>query len=221
MKSKTRSVQLENHKTRDRFYNEMTDEQHAMFDAIQNNIFVFCEAKAGSGKTVTALAAMVDLLAQGEIRRIVYIQKVSQRFLQNGFLPGTIEEKTDSLWSPVYDAMLRLGYLPSEVDAMRDNSQLVLTTDSTLRGVNFGNVGVVIDEAENCDVETLKLILTRVHDDCHVAMIGDSLQKDNHGKHNMDFVAYGDYMISHVGVKVALTRNFRGKFSRIAEEFSM
>lgn len=219
MKTKVRTVQLKNHKGRDRFYSEMTDEQHAMFSAIEDNMFVYCEAKAGSGKTVTSMASMIDLLSRGEINQIIYIQKVSQRFLQNGFLPGTIEEKTDSLWAPVYDAMLRLGYLPSEVDALRDTEQLILTTDSTLRGVNFEHVGVIIDEAENCDAETLKLILTRVHDNCHVVMIGDRLQKDNHGNHNHDFVDYGEYMADRVGVKVALTRNFRGKFSRTAEEY--
>ena len=162
---------------------------------------------------------MVDMLANGTIAKVVYIQKVSQRFLQNGFLPGSIDEKTNGLWTPVYDAMLRLGYLPSEVDELRRTNRLVLVTDSTLRGVNFEDAGVIIDEAENCDTETLKLIFTRVHDNCHVALIGDSLQKDNRGNHNLDFVGYGNYLAEHIGQKVELTKNFRGRFSQLAEEF--
>lgn len=216
---KTRDVKLKNNKERDRFYGEMTLEQQVLFQSIEDGIFTFCEARAGSGKTIVTMAAMVDMLANGEIGRIIYIQKVSQRFLQNGFLPGTIEEKTNSLWTPVYDAMLRLGYLPSDVDELRQTDRLFLVTDSTLRGVNFEDAGVIIDEAENCDTETLKLIFTRVHDNCHVAMIGDSLQKDNRGNHNLDFVRYGNYLAEHIGMKVELTKNFRGRFSQLAEDF--
>lgn len=216
---KTRDVKLKNNKERDRFYGEMTLEQQVLFQSIEDGIFTFCEARAGSGKTIVAMAAMVDMLANGTIAKVVYIQKVSQRFLQNGFLPGSIEEKTNSLWTPVYDAMLRLGYLPSDVDELRQTDRLILVTDSTLRGVNFEDAGVIIDEAENCDTETLKLIFTRIHDNCHVAMIGDSLQKDNHGNHNLDFVSYGNYLAEHIGQKVKLTKNFRGRFSQLAEEF--
>ena len=216
---KTREVQLKNNKDRDRFYGEMTLEQQVLFQSIEDGIFTFCEARAGSGKTIVAMAAMVDMLANGTIAKVVYIQKVSQRFLQNGFLPGSIDEKTNGLWTPVYDAMLRLGYLPSEVDELRRTNRLVLVTDSTLRGVNFEDAGVIIDEAENCDTETLKLIFTRVHDNCHVALIGDSLQKDNHGNHNLDFVRYGNYLADHIGQKVELTKNFRGQFSQLAEDF--
>ena len=64
---------------------------------------------AGTGKTVVSVAAMLDLLAKGDIVKIIYLQKISGRFLQHGFLPGTIEEKTDALWTPFYDAMATLG----------------------------------------------------------------------------------------------------------------
>lgn len=214
-----RDVKLGNNKDRDRFYRNMTMEQQAMFSSIKENVFTFCEAKAGSGKTIVTMAAMLDMLANGEISKIIYIQKVSQRFLQNGFLPGTIEEKTNSLWTPVYDAMLRLGYLPHDVNELRLTDRLILTTDSTLRGVNFEDAGIVIDEAENCDTETLKLIFTRVHDSCRVALIGDSVQKDNRGNHNLDFVRYGNYLADKIGMRVMLSKNFRGRFSQLAEEF--
>ena len=76
------------------------------------------------------------------------------------------------------------------------------------------------DEAENLDTETLKLIFTRCHDDCYIVMLGDRLQKDNKGNHNQDFVEYGDYLTnSNIGNKCYLTKNYRGKFSQLAEDF--
>ena len=210
---------LKNNKDRDRVYDNFTPEQKELFHSIKENIYTFCEGEAGTGKTLVTIAALLDLLANNEINKIVYIQKVSQRYLQNGFLPGTIEEKTDELWQPFYDAMLTLGYMPEVVDAMATNGLVKMTTDSNLRGINFEKVGLCIDEAQNCDFRTLKLIYTRCHDSCHIATIGDSKQKDNRGN-NTDFIDYGDYLSKpSFGNKCYMTKNFRGKFSSYAENY--
>lgn len=214
------SISLQNNKDRDRFYNKMNDEQKLFFNSIQENIFTFCEATSGVGKTQISVAAMVDMLYKCQIDRIIYIQKVSQRFLQNGFLPGTIEEKTQDLWTPFYDSMLTLGYIPDVVDRLVNENTIILTTDSSLRGINIEKSGVIIDEAENCNIETLRLIFTRCHDNCHVVMLGDSLQKDNVGKKNKDFIDYGEFLAnSPLGNKCTLTKNYRGKFSQLAESY--
>ena len=210
---------FQNDKTRDRFYQNMTPEQKSLFHSIKENIFTFCEAKAGTGKTATSVAACLDLYANKEVDRIIYIQKVSQRFLQNGLLPGTIEEKTENLFLPFHDAMAKLGYKIADYGLLIAQGKIVLTTDSTLRGVNFERAAIIVDEGENCDTETLKLIFTRCHDNCHVVLLGDRLQKDNKGSRQEDFVRYGEYMSAHIGKTVYLTKNFRGKFSRLAEDF--
>ena len=216
---KDKEFSLKNNKDRDRIYNNFSEEQKIFFNSIHDYIFTFCEATSGSGKTLVAIAAMLDLLANEEINKIIYIQSVTQRFLQNGFLPGTIEEKTEALWQPFYDAMLTLGYMPQKVDMMVNNELIVLTTDSNLRGVNFEKVGVITEESQNMRHETLKLIYTRCHDTAKVVTIGDSKQKDNKGVNN-DFILYGDYLASApFGNKCYLTKNFRGKFSQYAEEF--
>lgn len=218
-KDRDKDIKLQNNKDRDRFYKKMSEEQKNLFESIKTNIFTFCESCAGSGKTTVSIAAMLDMIANCEINKIIYIQKVSQRFLQNGFLPGTIEEKTDELWTPFYDAMITLGHQPEEIDKMTKLGLLTLTTDSNLRGVNFEKAGIIIDEAQNCDTETLKLIFTRCHDTCKVVMLGDLMQKDNKGRNN-DFIAYGHYLAnSCIGNECKLTKNFRGKFSQLAESF--
>lgn len=206
-------------KDRDRFYARMSSEQHALFDSIQKNSFTFCKASAGTGKTTVAMAAMLDLLVTGKVAKIIYIQKCSPRFLEHGFLPGTAEEKTANLYIALYDAMETLGVNQWEVKEMVDRGQLLLKTDSDLRGCNFENAGVCLDETENMDFHTLKLILTRVHDSCHVCMLGDEKQKDGCGDNNV-FIAYGEYMAKNVpGEIVSLTHNFRGRLSKIAENF--
>lgn len=219
-RTKKDEFSLETNKDRERFYKKMDKDQLALFNSIQDNIFTFCEAKSGTGKTVVSINSLLHLLFINNINHIVYIQKASDRYLEHGFLPGSAEEKTFALWTPFYEAMAMLGYQPSMVDKFREQESIILTTDSNLRGINFEKCGIIIDEAENCDTETLKLIFTRCHDDCHVVLLGDRLQKDNKGNHNQDFVEYGDYLAnSSVGNKCYLTKNYRGKFSQFAEEF--
>lgn len=169
--------------------------------------------------TSVAMASMVDMLANGDIDKILYIQKPSERSLSEGYLPGDLDEKENILWGAFYDAMLDLGITPDMVSVLISTNQIVLTTDVSLRGVNLSNCGVCIDEGQNLDMHTLKLIFTRCHDNCHVVLLGDKEQKDNHGNNEI-FIDYGNYLAeSSVGNKCVLTRNFRGKFSQLAENF--
>ena len=51
-------------------------------------------------------------------------------------------------------------------------------------------------------------------------MIGDSRQKDNAHKDNREFIYYGEYLSNQeFGNKCHLTKNYRGKFSKCAEDF--
>lgn len=213
-------IDLKNMKDRDRVFSKFNKEQKEMFKSIQDNIFTFVEAKSGTGKTLVSISAMIDLLANEEINKIVYFQKVSDRYLEHGFLAGSLEEKTNMLWTPFYDAMTTLGFFESTIQHLLNKEIIILTTDSVLRGVNLEKCGIIADECENCDTETLRLIFTRCHDDCHVVMIGDSRQKDNAHKDNREFIYYGEYLSNQeFGNKCKLTKNYRGKFSKCAEDF--
>ena len=213
------ALDFKNNKDRDRFYGRMSIEQKELFSSIQTNIFTYCEAKAGTGKTVTSMAAMLDLLSNGIISKIVYIQKPSERYLSQGYYPGTAEEKAQFIFLPFYDACNTLGLFESTITKAINDKVFILTTDSSLRGVNFENAGILVDETENCNYRTLKLIFTRIHDSCHVVALGDRLQKDNKGS-NTDFIDYCEYLSNQsFGNKCNLSKNYRGKFSRCAEDF--
>ena len=218
-RTKKEDFSLTPNKDRDRFYSKLDKDQLALFDSIQNNIFTFCEATAGSGKTTVSVLAMLGLLEKGEINKIVYIQKPTQRSLSQGYLPGTLEEKAQFIFLPFYDAMHELGFFDSVIEQGKDQDVISLVTDCALRGVNLEKAGVILDESQNLDLHTMKLIFTRCHDNCHIVMLGDREQKDNKGN-NTKFVEYGDYLASSkIGNKCTLTKNYRGKFSQLAENF--
>ena len=143
---KQEDLELKNNKERDNVYNSFNNEQKSMFESIHKNIFTYCEAKAGTGKTLVTVAAMVNLLADNKISKIIYIQKPSERYLSQGYLPGTMDEKEQFLFTPLYDALTTLGLFDSKIQFMLDKGMLELKSDSALRGVNFKNAGIIIDE---------------------------------------------------------------------------
>lgn len=204
---------------REDFYKRMSEEQKVMFNSIKDNIFTFCESLSGTGKTTVTVNALLDLLAEGKISKIIYIQKPSERYLSQGFLPGDLTAKEQYLYTPFYDALHELGFFDSAIEEMENNGMIQCVSDVALRGVNLKNVGVAVDEIENCDYHTLKLIFTRCNDDCRVVAIGDSRQKDTKGP-NTDFISFCNYLANKpFGNKVELTRNYRGAFSQAAEKF--
>ena len=133
-------------KERNRFYKKMNDEQKELFHSIQDNIFTFCEAKSGTGKTTVSVASAIDLLYQGKVSKVIYIQTCSARFLDLGFLPGTLEEKTSNLYIALYDALTELGFGEKEIEEMMNNNQLITMTDNALRGCNLEDAAIVMDE---------------------------------------------------------------------------
>lgn len=214
-------IDLKNSKERDRMYARFDEKQKELFHSIQEHIFTFCEATAGSGKTVVATAAMLDLLANGEIDKIVYIRVPDDRAQSVGYYPGTLEEKADIYWEPFWEALEDLGVTRDMALAMEAQGLIETKLDVTLRGVNLSRAGILADEIQNYRTDTLKLLFTRFHDDVHAAVIGDGKQRDQ--KHaSPAFRNYCDFLAaSPYGNKCTLDRNYRGKFSQLAEAYDI
>ncbi len=214
------SINLSNSKERDRMYAKFDEHQKNFFHSVQDNIFTFCEASAGSGKTTVAAAAMLDLLAAGKINKIVYIRVADDRAQSIGYYPGTLEEKTSIYWTPFYQALESLGLQPEMIRLMESQGMLETTLDINLRGCNIEKAGVILDEVQNADYYTLKLIFTRLDDKSHIAVIGDGKQCDMKHRNN-DYKGYCEYLAaSPLGNECKLVANFRGKFSKLAENYA-
>jgi phosphate starvation-inducible protein PhoH len=212
------ALTLKNNKERDRMYSRFNEKQKAFFRSIQDNIFTFCEASTGTGKTTVATAALLDLLANGEINKIVYIRVADARVQSLGYLPGDIDEKMAPYWGPFYEALITLGLQTESIRAMESLGLLKETLDITLRGTNLEKCGVIIDEVQNANIETLGLIFTRFHDNLHAVAIGDGIQRDQK-KASTSFRLFCNLLASSsMGNKCELDTDYRGKFSRLAEK---
>lgn len=209
------------------FYGLKLDEmQEAFRDAIWDDgkLIIFCNAKAGTGKTLIATATANLLVQYGKYDGIVYIASPTQEQKQ-GYLKGTIEEKSDPYFEPFYEALNKIGVnmnTASFDDIMNEKNGTAYIrrmTHTFLRGANFENQVVIIDEAQNFYFDEMMKVLTRMHDSCKVIVIGHDGQNDLISKpERSGFVPYLRWFEGDERTAVCrLEQNHRGWISQRAD----
>ena len=163
---------------------------------------------AGTGKTLLALAAVLKMLKPGQYENAKLARpmvELSDKTM--GFLPGTVEEKIDPYFGPIYDNLEFLRSLKQEKQKKTEKSEKKgKTTEVTesnesasqcvlkewmkkhklecfalnfLRGRSLPESLIIIDEAQNTTPQEMKTILTRLGEGSKVIVIGDISQIDN------------------------------------------
>lgn len=206
---------------------ELDEEQRAFRDAIwsKDKLIVFCNAKAGTGKTTIATGVADLLVKYGRYDGIVYIAAPVQEAKQ-GFLPGSIEDKSDPYYEPFYQALDKIGVNINTATFSDFSNEKFGTAyikcmvHTYMRGCNFENKVVILDESQNYYFDELKKVLTRMHDNCKVIVIGHSQQCDlYHNPERSGFVKYLNHFSKDDRCAVChLTKNYRGWISNMADE---
>jgi len=147
---------------------------------------VALDGRAGTGKTVLAIAAGLDqVVEQRRYEKLaVYRPLVPVGRADVGFLPGGLDEKLDPWMSAIHDAIVALTDQRSNreartmIDELIARNQLSLESVTFLRGRSLHRQLVVVDEAQNLEPTTLKTILTRIGEGTKVVFTGDTSQID-------------------------------------------
>lgn len=210
------------------FYHMTLDEdQIAFVEAIKDpeKTIIFCDAPAGTGKTTLAMGAAQILVQdkRNDLEGIVYIVSPYGEQKQ-GYLPGSITEKSEVYYEPAYQAMIEVGmnpnvdvYSESMVAKKKGEAFVKMLTHTYLRGTNLQKKVVILDESQNYTVPELKKVLTRCHDTCKVIVIGHTGQIDIRG--GSGFARYLEHFEGHEKCAVCkLTTNHRGWLSTYADD---
>lgn len=211
------------------FYGMKLDpEQSAFANAIWGHDYdiIFCNARAGTGKTTVATGVANLLVQYGRYDGIVYIMSPYGERKQ-GWLPGSITEKSSVYFEAFYQALVNCNVNPntaindeSMVNQKNGTGYITCITDTYLRGTNLDNKILILDEAQNCTVPQLKKILTRVCSNTKVICIGHDLQIDLDNPSTSGFIKYINHFKDMERAAVCqLTTNHRGWISQHADEF--
>ena len=209
----------------------LNKEQEEFVKAIYDdrNLCVFCNARAGTGKTLIALGAANLLVQSGQYSKIYYIMSPTQEQIQ-GYLPGNQEEKSAVYSEPMEQALITLGINPNvavisdtNMSAQKSGKAYISFMMHTyMRGVNLENAVVILDESQNFFTDSLKKVLTRIHDSCKTIVIGHSGQIDiiKHPERSgfEKLINLFKEKGSEFSTVIELKENHRGKVSLLADE---
>jgi phosphate starvation-inducible protein PhoH and related proteins len=154
-----------------------TKNQEGYIRAIEDNDVTLCTGPAGTGKTAVSVGLACDYLLDGRVEKIVVTRPVIESGRGLGFLPGTFEEKIHPYLVPVLEEMeYRLN--TNRVQAYRDEGKIEVCPLEYMRGRNFHNCFMILDEAQNATFEQLKMFVTRIGWDSKAVINGDMDQTD-------------------------------------------
>lgn len=151
--------------------------QHRYIDAIRENTLVFSVGPAGTGKTYLAMAAAVEALRTGAVRRIILTRPAVEAGEKLGFLPGDLAAKIDPYLRPLYDALYEmLG--PEETARLMERGTIEIAPLAYMRGRTLNDACVILDEAQNTSPQQMKMFLTRLGFNSKMVITGDITQVD-------------------------------------------
>ena len=154
-----------------------TAAQNGYIQAIKQHDIVFGVGPAGTGKTYLAMAMAVEALRKGYFRRIILTRPAVEAGESLGYLPGTLYEKILPFLRPLYDALYDMME-GEQIEKYIEIGTIEVAPLAYMRGRTLNDAFIILDEAQNCTVEQLKMFLTRLGFDSKVVITGDITQTD-------------------------------------------
>jgi len=164
--------------TKKDFYEiSLTPRQKQYSNTILENTITFCWGPAGSSKTFSACYTALNLLAKGEIQKIILTKPIQESGEKLGSLPGDVSEKI----SPFMESFL----ITMEKIIHREKLNLLISDKiiefrplAYMRGATFDSSLMILDEAQNCDMKQIMLYVSRIGKDSKTIIAGDITQHD-------------------------------------------
>jgi len=157
--------------------------------------FITLVGKAGSGKTLCAIAAGLnqtidsgadphDITRGGAhvapYKRLIVSRPVQPLGKDIGFLPGTLEEKMSPWLRPIQDNLqFLMGDDKTTLELYMEKGKIEIEALTYIRGRSISNAFIIIDEAQNLTTHEIKTIITRVGENTKIVFTGDIEQIDN------------------------------------------
>lgn len=159
--------------------------QEKYLNALKNFDIVFGVGSAGGGKSYLSIAYAADMLKAGLIDKIVITRPNVEVGRSLGFLPGTKEEKYREFLLPILSILYdRLG--KSFAEFLIKSGKIEPIPLGFMRGTTIKDCICIADEMENSTPAEMKMLLTRIGDNCKLFINGDINQQDIRGNSGLE-----------------------------------
>jgi phosphate starvation-inducible PhoH-like protein len=155
----------------------LSEEQKLAKAKIIETPFNFILGKAGSGKTLLAVQIALDMFFKRQINKII-ITRPTVSNEDNGFLPGSLNEKMEPWLVPLRSNMRKVYNKPEILDKMEKEENIELVSLAHFRGRTFDHAICIVDEFQNLTKQQLQMVLSRLGKDSLMILTGDKYQID-------------------------------------------
>lgn len=133
-----------------------------------------------------ATGMFANYLHEGEFEQIVVTRPLVCAGKEIGALPGELGEKIAPYLKPI-EENLKFFLGQSYYGHYLNNKQIRYEPLETMRGMTFNRTLMLLDEAQNCTSEQIKMFMTRIGKDSKIVINGDSKQTDIKNKSGLDW----------------------------------
>ena len=155
----------------------LSEEQKLAKTAILYHPYNFITGKAGSGKTLLAVQIALDMFFTRQVNKIV-ITRPTVSNEDNGYLPGSLNEKMEPWLVPIRSNMRKVYNKPMILEKMEKDENIELVSLSHFRGRTFDHSIVIVDEFQNLTKPQLGMVLGRLGKGSTMILTGDPQQID-------------------------------------------
>lgn len=163
-----------------------TDNQRDYIRAIVENDIIFCSGPAGSGKSFIAAGIAAQHLHHGKIEQVIVTRPLVCTGKDIGSLPGEMGEKIAPYLLPMKENLKH--FLGQALYGLYSNEgQIHYKPLEVMRGSTFHNAYMILDEAQNCTEDQIKMFVSRMGENSKVIINGDIEQNDLRGRSGLAF----------------------------------
>lgn len=192
--------------------------------------------KAGTGKTLLAVAAALELaVREAKYERVLFTRSIIPMGTDLGFMPGNKDEKLSHWMEGLKDSLAVICKQGAVTVREKDKERSLLTPEGLIlnrifvptslhdiKGRSISGQILIVDEAQDLTPREAKGIITRAGDGTKVIFIGDNDQIDNpYLDENRNGLVYVMDRMRHLGLSghITLFGSVRSALSEAGAEY--
>ncbi len=188
-------------------------------DSIENNQITMLYGKAGSGKTLLPMAYASAMMDKEKYNNITFVYSYDTlkgakdlgyekgdhvtKLLNYGAIGGILSSKYGDMY---------------EVERKMDKGELNIIPTAYIRGISLQKSIVIVTEAQNLDIYTLKTIIQRCENDCKLIIEGDMIEQKDTNVSQIGMKRFAEVFGGNETTGILkLKSNYRSKISELAD----
>ncbi len=197
--------------------------QVCAIDSMFHNKMTMVKGKAGSGKSLLSLSYAISMIEKGTYDKLIIFANPTptRNSSKLGFYPGTRLEKIletstgNMLISKIGDRI--------QLEQLINQNKINILPFCDIRGYDTTNMKAIvyIPEAQNLDIELMKIAIQRIGDDCQLIIDGDynsqvdlqAFERNNNGMRRVSEIFRGQSFYGEVELPII----YRSKMAEWAE----